>query len=70
MKNLIEGAFQFDNSLKSNILFCFVLFLQEFNPSLKIIKLTKQENNSLCLLDGTLKDCIYRRLLSGSFSVI
>lgn len=53
MKNLIEAAFHSDNSLKSNI-----LFLLRFNPSLKLIKLTKQENHSLCLLDGTLKNCI------------
>lgn len=50
MKNLMEAAFHFDNSLKSNI-----LFLLGFNPSLKLIKQTKQENHSLCLLDGILK---------------
>lgn len=54
MKNLTEAAFHFDNSLKSNFFFFF--FLLGFNPSLKVIKLTKQENHSLCLLDGTFKN--------------
>lgn len=53
MKNLTEAAFHFDNSLKSNFFF----FLLGFNPSLKVMKLTKQENHSLCLLDDTFKNC-------------
>ena len=52
-ENLFETAFHFDNSLKSNI-----LFLLGFNP-LKLIKQTKQENHSLCLLDDTLKNSIH-----------
>lgn len=49
--NVIEAAFHSGNSLKSNI-----LFLLRFNPFLKLIKKTKQENHSLCLLDGTWKN--------------
>lgn len=51
MKNLTEAAFHLANSLKSNF-----FFLLGFNPSLKVIKLTKQENHSLCLLDDTFKN--------------
>lgn len=49
MKNLIVGAFHFDNSLKS-----YILFVLGFNP-LKLIKLTMQEIHSLYLLYGILK---------------